>query len=38
MKIKPELSDNNLSFLYPDTWDDGETSNKYKPTALTEQT
>jgi len=37
MKIKPELSDNNLSFLYPDTWDDGETSNKYKPTALTEQ-
>ena len=37
MKIKPELSDNNLSFLYPDTWDDEETSNKYKPTALTEQ-
>ncbi len=31
MKIKPRATDKVLSFLYPDSWNVGETSNKYKP-------
>ena len=31
MKIKPRSSDRLISFLYPDTWNVKETSNKYKP-------
>ena len=31
MKIKPRSIDKPLSFLYPDSWDARETSNKFKP-------
>ena len=31
MKTKPRKADKILSFLYPDTWNVEETSNKYKP-------
>mgnify|MGYP003113713301 CR=1 FL=1 len=36
MKIKPRSIDKPLSFLYPDTWSRGETSNRYKPRSLDE--
>ena len=38
MKKTPRKSDKILSFLYPDTWDTGETSNKYKPRSLVDGT
>ena len=31
MKLLPKQSDKIFSFLYPDTWNVKETSNKYKP-------
>jgi len=34
MKAKPRKADKILSFLYPDTWNKGETSNKYKPRSI----
>jgi len=37
MKIKPRSLDRVLSFLYPDTWDIKETSNKYKPNIIVEK-
>jgi hypothetical protein len=37
MKTAPRSSDKALSFLYPDTWDVEETSNKYKPTIIAEK-
>ena len=36
MKTKPRKADKTLSFLYPDTWSRGETSNRYKPRSLDE--
>ena len=36
MKTAPRPSDKALSFLYPDTWDSKETSNRYKPTIIAE--
>jgi len=37
MRIKPRSHDKTLSFLYPDTWDVEETSNKYKPNIIAEK-
>jgi hypothetical protein len=37
MKTAPRPSDKALSFLYPDTWDSKETSNRYKPTIIAER-